>query len=38
MQEHPFVFCEALVFIFGMEVSVFGVSSFGVNRLLSPGC
>ena len=38
MQEHPFVFCQVYLFIFGMGVCIFAVSFFCVSRLLSPGC
>ena len=37
MQEHPFVFCRGLLFIFGMGVWIFAVSFFGVSKLLSSG-
>ena len=36
MQEHPFIFCEGLLFIFGTGVWLFSVSFFGVSQLLSP--
>ena len=38
MQEHPFVLCVWLLFIFGMGVWIFAVSFFDVSRLLSPKC
>ena len=37
MQEHPFVFCGGLLFIFGVRIWLFAVFFFGVSRLLSPG-
>ena len=37
MQEHPFVLCGALLFIFSVGVWIFPVSFFGVSRLLFPG-
>ena len=30
MEEHPFVLCRVLIFIFGMGVWIFAVSFFGV--------